>query len=98
MKAAEPSVEKVRTGNAPGFRKPVEKALDHLMNFIETAGAVLLALMTLIILWQIIARFRIIHIISPWTEEVAMILLKKMSDPRLTGVTVTRAVPPPAMY
>ncbi len=45
------------------------------MHAIETAGAFLLAVMTLIILWQIIARFRIIHIISPWTEEVAMILL-----------------------
>jgi TRAP-type C4-dicarboxylate transport system permease small subunit len=75
LKAAQPSVGKVPTGNSPGFGKPVEKVLDFLMNFIETAGAVLLAVMTLIIIWQIIARFRIIHIISPWTEEVAMILL-----------------------
>jgi TRAP-type C4-dicarboxylate transport system permease small subunit len=75
LKAAQPSVGQVPTGNSPGFGKSVEKILDFLMNFIETAGAVLLAVMTLIIIWQIIARFRIIHIISPWTEEVAMILL-----------------------
>ena len=76
MKAAQPSVGKASTGpSSSGFGKSVEKVLDFLMNFIETAGAILLAVMTLIILWQIIARFRIIHVISPWTEEVAMILL-----------------------
>ena len=75
MKAAQPSVGKVPTRNSPGFGKSVEKVIDFLMNFIETAGAILLAVMTLIIIWQIFARFRIIHIISPWTEEVAMILL-----------------------
>ena len=75
MKAAQPSVGKVATKSSPGFGKSSEKVLDIVMNFIETAGAILLAVMTLIIIWQIIARFRIIHIISPWTEEVAMILL-----------------------
>ena len=45
------------------------------MNIIESAGAFLLAVMTLVIIWQIIARFRIIHAICPWTEEVAMIML-----------------------
>lgn len=64
-----------QTRNSAGFGKALEKGLDFLMNIIETAGAFLLSVMTLIILWQIIARFRIIHVISPWTEEVAMILL-----------------------
>jgi TRAP-type C4-dicarboxylate transport system permease small subunit len=76
LKTAQPPVGKAPTGfSSSGFGKSAEKVLDFLMNFIETAGAVLLAVMTLIIIWQIIARFRIIHIISPWTEEVAMILL-----------------------
>jgi TRAP-type C4-dicarboxylate transport system permease small subunit len=70
-----PSPGDIPTKSPPGFGKSVEKVLDVLMHSIETAGAVLLAVMTLVILWQIIARFRIIHIISPWTEEVAMILL-----------------------
>jgi TRAP-type C4-dicarboxylate transport system permease small subunit len=76
LKAAQPSVGKAPTDpSSSGFGKSAEKVLDFLMNFIETAGAILLAAMTLIIIWQIIARFRIIHVISPWTEEVAMILL-----------------------
>ena len=75
MKAAQNTAGAVPTGTSRGFVKSIEKILDFLMNFIETAGAVLLAVMTLIIIWQIIARFRIIHVISPWTEEVAMILL-----------------------
>jgi TRAP-type C4-dicarboxylate transport system permease small subunit len=76
LKAAQPPVGKAPTSpSSSGFGKSAEKVLDFLMNFIETAGAILLAVMTLIIIWQIIARFRIIHIISPWTEEVAMILL-----------------------
>jgi TRAP-type C4-dicarboxylate transport system permease small subunit len=75
LKAVRPSLGNIPKKSSPGFGKSVEKVLDFLMNFIETAGAILLAVMTLIILWQIIARFRIIHIISPWTEEVAMILL-----------------------
>jgi TRAP-type C4-dicarboxylate transport system permease small subunit len=61
--------------SSSGFGKSIENVLNFLIDFIETTGAILLAVMTLIILWQIIARFRIIHIISPWTEEVAMILL-----------------------
>ena len=75
LKTAQPSLGDVPTKNSPGFGKSIEKILDFLMNLIETAGAILLTAMTLIILWQIFARFRIIHIISPWTEEIAMILL-----------------------
>ena len=75
MKAAQKPAGTVPTKTSPGFGKSVEKILDFLMNAIETAGAFLLTVMTLIIIWQIFARFRIIHIISPWTEEVAMILL-----------------------
>jgi len=75
LKAAQQSDGTVSTRTSSGFGKSVGKVRDFLMNAIETAGAVLLAVMTLIILWQIFARFRIIHIISPWTEEVAMILL-----------------------
>jgi len=70
-----PSSAKARTKGSSRAGKSIKKILDFLMHAIETAGAFLLAVMTLIILWQIIARFRIIHIISPWTEEVAMILL-----------------------
>jgi len=76
LKAAKPAIGKASTSpSSSGLGKSAEKVLDFLMNFIETAGAILLAVMTLIIVWQIIARFRIIHVISPWTEEVAMILL-----------------------
>ena len=75
MKAAQKPAGTVPTKTSSGFGKSVEKILDFLMNTIETAGAFLLTVMTLIIIWQIFARFRIIHIISPWTEEVAMILL-----------------------
>lgn len=50
LKAAQPSVGKVPTRNSPGFGKSVEKVIDFLMNFIETAGAILLAVMTLIII------------------------------------------------
>ena len=75
LKAAQQPAGTVPARTSSGFGKSIEKILDFLMNAIETAGAVLLAVMTLIIIWQIIARFRIIHIISPWTEEVAMILL-----------------------
>ena len=75
MKAAQKPAGTVPTKTSSGFGKSVEKILDFLMNAIETAGAFLLTVMTLIIIWQIFARFRIIHIISPWTEEVAMILL-----------------------
>ena len=75
MKAVKPSSANARTKGSSRAGKSIEKILDFLMHAIETAGAFLLAVMTLIILWQIIARFRIIHIISPWTEEVAMILL-----------------------
>jgi TRAP-type C4-dicarboxylate transport system permease small subunit len=49
--------------------------LNGLMTVTETVGAILLAIMTLIITWQVIARFRIIHINSPWTEEVALMML-----------------------
>jgi TRAP-type transport system small permease protein len=75
MKTAEQSDGTVPTGSLPGPGKSIERALASVMDAIETAGAVLLAAMTVIIVWQIIARFRIIHIISPWTEEIAMILL-----------------------
>jgi len=75
LKAAQQPAGTVPARTSSGFGKSIEKILDFLMNAIETAGAILLAVMTLIIIWQIIARFRIIHIISPWTEEVAMILL-----------------------
>ena len=75
MKAAQKPAGTVPTKTSSGFGKSIEKILDFLMNAIETAGAFLLTVMTLIIIWQIFARFRIIHIISPWTEEVAMILL-----------------------
>ena len=75
MKAAQQPAGTVPARTSSGFGKSIEKILDFLMNAIETAGAILLAVMTLIIIWQIIARFRIIHVISPWTEEVAMILL-----------------------
>lgn len=49
--------------------------LDGLMHVIENIGAVLLAVMTLIIFWQVITRFKIINIPTPWTEEVALMLL-----------------------
>jgi TRAP-type transport system small permease protein len=75
LKTAQPSDGTVPTGSISGLGKSIEKTLDFMMDAIETAGAVLLAVMTVIIVWQIIARFRIIHVISPWTEEIAMILL-----------------------
>ncbi len=49
--------------------------LDGLMLITETLGAILLAIMTLIITWQVVARFRIIQINSPWTEEVSLMML-----------------------
>jgi len=62
--------------------KPKEKIiqilqllLDVLMHVIETIGAVLLSAMTLIIFWQVITRFKIINVPTPWTEEVALMLL-----------------------
>ncbi len=75
MNATQPTIGQDPSQGSSGIGKSIEKGLDFLMNLIETAGAFLLAVMTLIIVWQIIARFRIIHVISPWTEEVAMILL-----------------------
>ncbi len=45
------------------------------MHVIETIGAVLLSAMTLIIFWQVITRFKIINVPTPWTEEVALMLL-----------------------
>jgi TRAP-type transport system small permease protein len=75
LKTAQQLDDTVSTGSLPGLGKSIEKALDFVMDAIETVGAVLLAVMTVIIVWQIIARFRIIHVISPWTEEIAMILL-----------------------
>lgn len=48
--------------------------LDFLMHLTENVGAVLLAVMTLVITWQVISRYNP-HINSPWTEEVALILL-----------------------
>ena len=51
------------------------KLLDFLTSFGETFGAILLAIMTLTITWQVITRFKVIHMNSPWTEEIALVLL-----------------------
>jgi TRAP-type C4-dicarboxylate transport system permease small subunit len=77
-------------------RKPAKvrpSILDIIMNVIESFGAILLAIMTVIILWQIIARTTAdevkqlfnIEIISAWTEEIALILLVWFG---MTGIAV----------
>lgn len=71
---------------APGAPKPVPVqqgklinhvrfVLDLLMHITENIGALFLSVMTLIITWQVVARFKFISITSPWTEEVAIMLL-----------------------
>lgn len=49
--------------------------LDFLMRWTENIGAFLLAVMTLIVFWQVITRFKIVNLNSPWTEEIALMLL-----------------------
>lgn len=68
---------------SPGTAKPKQSPfgrvllfiLDGLMVITETVGALLLAIMTLIITWQVFTRFRMININSPWTEEIALMML-----------------------
>ncbi|MGQ9778709.1 MAG: TRAP transporter small permease [Bacillota bacterium] len=54
--------------------KAVRFLLDALMHLTEMVGALLLGAMTIVITWQVISRYHP-EINSPWTEEVAIMML-----------------------
>lgn len=75
MAAAPPTLG---TGRPPGLGGIVNRFLDLVMRVTENFGAILLAIMTAVVCWEIFSRFfskYIAGINSPWTEEVAMIFM-----------------------
>jgi TRAP-type C4-dicarboxylate transport system permease small subunit len=68
----------------PRWAGIIAKILDWITGFFLNMGAVLLTAMTLVIIWQVIARYNP-HFVASWTEEVASLLLVWFG---LTGAAV----------
>ena len=71
------TVKKAGSGPSPVV-KAVRHILDVLMKITEIFGSLLLAIMVIVICWEIFSRFfskYIPGINSTWTEEVAMVMM-----------------------
>lgn len=55
--------------------KFLKTVLDMLERVTEAIGAILLAVMTLLIFLQVVIRFKLINSTIPWTEEIALMFL-----------------------
>lgn len=55
--------------------KALKATMELITQAVEVFCAVLLAVMTLIIVWQVVSRLNWVSVNAPWTEEIALMML-----------------------